>query len=230
MVSAKAITRSWCYVAGSYIPISTHFPSHILSYLYLINEPQYHTLTCTTFQPCIHGLIWASYRRKHKSPKLQKKPSVQSVRSVKSSRNDTLRRQHSNPADEWDRVLMQNGENAPLMRQSQSKDMEIIHNVPLDPRATLERPLHIPQRHEYVAVQRNTVGNAVVAHSQRLTVENSQSTGRRNDSLIFTDFSPWILRGPVASEVPLRTETLPTTLQFHSGYRLHFLLSLLICI
>lgn len=62
----------------------------------------------------------------------------------------TLKRRNTDPAEEWDKVLIENGEQRPKLE----KDIDIIHNVPLDPRATLDKPLNIPKQAEYVTLQR----------------------------------------------------------------------------
>lgn len=64
------------------------------------------------------------------------------------------------PAEEWGKVLQENSEPPPVLRVKPDTELDIVHNVPLDPRATLERPLTIPKEYEFVTLQRGTVSNS----------------------------------------------------------------------
>lgn len=68
-------------------------------------------------------------------------------------RNGTLGRTNTDPETEWDKVVADNDVETVNMRyKGSSKDIDIIHNVPLDPRASVEHPLQVPKESEVVPV------------------------------------------------------------------------------
>ena len=84
-------------------------------------------------------------------------------KTYKTLGNGTLGKQRStDPTQEWDRMMTEN-EHSPVQTRKPSNasiPLDIIHNVPLDPRATIERPLTIPRESHMVTLQRGRVSDS----------------------------------------------------------------------
>ncbi|KAF6025873.1 hypothetical protein EB796_015820 [Bugula neritina] len=93
-------------------------------------------------------------RQKKKQPKFY--DPVEEKRLYKTLGNGTLGRQRSShPTEEWEKVVTENGGSMVEMREKNEMDeIDIIHNVPLDPRASIEQPLYVPTQSQVVTLQR----------------------------------------------------------------------------
>lgn len=111
----------------------------------MLQNGSFHSDDCKT-------VLTSFFRRRRKRKKDPKFYDPATNRSYKTLGNGTLGRQRTtDPEEEWDKVIAENGVETVKMRDK-SKDIDIIHNVPLDPRATLEEPLIVPQQTEIVPV------------------------------------------------------------------------------
>lgn len=120
-------------------------------------------MLCDTYVVCharvcvyMHSFTFVFLRRKKKRVK-----GKDQLFDSSTKRNGTLGRKNTDPESEWDKVIAENGVEAVQMRhKGSSKDIDIIHNVPLDPRASVEQPLYVPKESEVVPVtlQRAKVG------------------------------------------------------------------------